>query len=489
MSLESSVIKDVFNASRLLTIIAMLPAGTTPPRLQQWWALDLLNFDAALGALFEASLLECRTTTYFVLPVIRSYLLDPSRLSADLHESMVRVACSFFKQHNSFNPGENSFKDDIEACAIEETNLQAILLETSEPNPDVIEAIYTLAWYQYHTRPRTEVIQHALKLANKLNDQKLVGYVLHCYAAILLALNRFDESLKQFTLARKAFLNASQTLLAAHMLLDIADVSAMINSSFNEIPLIEQTQQDLELIGTEHGEETQSAVQEMMVLCLRRLGTAHSRRSNHADGIKHLTKARDLCDNLPSEAAECAYHLAVAHQRLQQFDEAEKWAVLSVEEQKQFGGYLGFALGLLGMIYISKRRYDLAIEHLSEGLDCAEARGDQSDMADLLLELGRAHWKKGKSDDARAAFAQVLERYGDMEGAAVVDGKIICQYYLEKLQHPRRVPTSEERRALTLTWHEEDISFNVVTDFFRNAEMPRSPNDLRRPRRADAIWT
>ncbi|KAJ7578962.1 hypothetical protein C8J56DRAFT_1170176 [Mycena floridula] len=451
MSLESSLVKNELNAAQLLQIIAMLPSGTIHENLQQWWAQNLENLNGALRVLLEASLLEQRTRAYFVLPVIRSYLLDSSHFSINIHKSMVKAACNFLQHYDSTDPGQESFQDDMQARAIEEINLQAILLQTPESNPDIIQALCTLAWHQYRVRPRKEVIQHAVKLLHNVTDQnELVGHVFDCYAAILYNLGQYQESLQQYNLARDAYLAASKPTLSAWALIDIAGVSARIDSSFNEIPPLDEAQQELESLD-ENGEEWKMT----MARCLFVLGDAHSRQSNHPEALEYLTRARDFCSDLPFQGAQCAEYLAAAHHRLQQLDEAEKWAVLAVSEWKQIGGYFGDTLSTLGGIYISKGEYDKAIRSLEEGLQHAKTYGDPFDTASILLELGRAHMKKGKKNDTKRLFTEALISYGNLEGAE--RKKIVCQYYLDKLNDPSRVPTSEEENALKMTWHEEDI--------------------------------
>ncbi|KAJ7579620.1 hypothetical protein C8J56DRAFT_1104396 [Mycena floridula] len=340
MSLESSLVKNELNAALLLQIIAMLPSGTSPETLQQWWAENLENLNGALRVLLEA-------------------------------------------------------------------------LRLTDPN-------------------------------------QLVGHVYHCYASILYTLDQYQESLKQRNLARDAYLAASKPTLAAKALIDIAVVSALIDSSFNEIPPLEQAQQELESI-----DEDGQQYREAMAHCLIFLGQAHSRRSNHSEALEHLTRARDFSSDLPFERAHCAHHLANAHHRLQQLDEAEKWAMLAVSEWKQIGGYFGRSLWALGKIYISKAEYDKAIRSLEEGFQCAKTYGNSLDTANILLELGRAHMKKDKSNDAKKLLMEVLMSYGNLEG--VGRKKIACQYYLDKLDDPSRVPIPEEEDALAGTDHEEDI--------------------------------
>ncbi|KAJ7596101.1 hypothetical protein C8J56DRAFT_395324 [Mycena floridula] len=449
-SLESMMVRGELNAHILLSIIAMLPSGTTLNTLQQWWALDLENFDGALRVLLEASLLEHGTTTYFVLPVIRSYLLDPAHLPSNIHDSMVQAASKFLMQHYSTIPGEEFFQHDRKMRAIEEINLQSILLETTTPDPEVIRALVTLAWHQYRIRPRTEVIEHALKLASQSQDQKLAAQVSDCYAAMLLALSRLEESLKQRQLARDAFLAASVTADAAMTLLNIANISVHLNPSFNEIPLIEQAQKELESI-----DQSDKQARKVMVRCLWCLATSHLRQSNYSNAIQHFTNARNLGVDLPFERADCAAELALAYHGVHQLDEAEKWAVLAVNERKQMGAYLGYALRRLGLIHISNGKYDQAVNCLVEGLEVTKAHIDQEGTANILVELGRAFVKQEKGDNARASFTEALVSYGNLPG--VSEQKMVCQYYLDMLDDPSRAPTSEENAALDATWHQEDM--------------------------------
>ncbi|KAJ7583817.1 hypothetical protein C8J56DRAFT_1094686 [Mycena floridula] len=395
MSLESSLVKDEPNARRLLDIIAMLPSGTTLDTLQQYWAPNMENLDSALEPLLEASLLECQSTTYFVLPVIRSYLLDPSRLPSDVHESMVAAACYFLQQHQTTNPGEPSFIDDMKARANEEINLQFILLDTSESNPEIIEALDTLAWHQLRVRPRLEVIKHAVKLISQLAAQRRIGHVLNLYAVILRGLTHFHDSIKQYKLARDAYLAASEPAHAALTLLRIADTSVLIDQAFNDTPLIEQAQQEFESIYSPH-----PIPNEYIVNCLRRLGRAHSRSGNHFEAVEHLREARDLSAEGSFDRAKCIEDLAKAYHRLGQFNEAEKWAVEAVNQWREMGANLEYTLRVLGMIYISRSKYNEAINCLKKGLDSAKARGNLQRTADILLELGRAQMKKGNGDDA-----------------------------------------------------------------------------------------
>ncbi|KAJ7592221.1 hypothetical protein C8J56DRAFT_1131744 [Mycena floridula] len=481
MSLDSLLIKREPDAYELLSRISILPAGTTFQALQTLWASDIRNLQSPLQALLNTSLLEHSTATYFVLPVIRSHVLDPQRLPTSVQDSMVEAACSFLEHHNTINPGVPTYKADMEARSIEEINLQSILLDTTSSEPHFIQSLLALAWHQYRIRPRTEVIQHAVKLMSNVTGQKLIGDVFNCYAAILRDLNNLKESLDQFNLARQAYLDASEPRLAALALLNVAYVSMLIVSHTDEIPLIEQAKLELErLQSPKHNQcqrhflpsfstlrkwfkksagqpkNTSTIDNEDLARCLIHLGWAYSRRKEYSKAIEHLTHAHELCPELSFDGARCAQNLARSHHGLQQHNEAEKWGLLALKKwQEMDESDISFVHLILGMIYISKGQYDQAVKHLTEGLDIAKARNHEWNVAHTSLELGRAKMKKGETEDAQTFFADALAHFGPLQG--IKERMIVCRFYLAKLEDPLQLPTEEECHALSVTWHDEDI--------------------------------
>ncbi|KAJ7596187.1 hypothetical protein C8J56DRAFT_884307 [Mycena floridula] len=457
LSVNSPQVNEEPDAYELLCRISMLPVGTTFQALQSLWAPHIQNLQSPLQALLDTSLLEHSTSTYFVLPVIRSHLLDHEHLPKTVHDSMMDAACRFLQTHDATKPGMLSYKDDMAARSVEEINLQSILLDTTSSETYFIEALLTLAWHQCRIWPRTEVIQHAVKLMSNFTDQKLFGHVLHCYAWILCDLNHSLE------------------------LLDIADISKFIDSETNEISLIEQAKLELETIhnskhnqrqrhifpslltlqnrfkkGTRQLKNTHTIDNADLVRCLRDLGRAYSRQGDYSKAIEHLIHAHELCPELSFDGALCAQNLAWSHYCLQQHNEAEKWGLLVLKEYEEMGASdVSLVLWLLGMIYISKGQYDQAIEYLTEGLDRAQARNDEWYIAHMLLQLGRAQMKKGETEDARKFFIKALVHFGPLEFREEL--MVVCRFYLAKLDDSSRLPTKEERHALRKTSHGEDI--------------------------------
>ncbi|KAJ7600023.1 hypothetical protein C8J56DRAFT_1156620 [Mycena floridula] len=481
LSLDSLPIKKEPYAYELLSRISMLPAGTTFEALQSLWAPHIQNLQSPLKALLDTALLEHSTATYSVLPVIRSHLLDCERLPSTVQVSMVDTACRFLQTHNAIQPSLPNYKDNMKARSAEEINLQSILLETTSSEPHFIQALLTLAWHQYQIRPRTEVIQHAVNLMPDITGQKLIGDVFNCYAWILFNLNHWKESLDQFNLARQTYLAASKPQLGALALLNIAIASTLIDSKINEIPLMKQAKLELETIhnskpnqrwghffpslstlqnwfkkGTGQPKNTSTKGNKDMARCPIRLGRAYSRQNDHSQAIEHLKHARELCPELCWNGVICTEALAGSYTRLQQYDEAEKWGLLALKNWQEMGeSDVSYVLRILGRIYISKSQYDKAAEPLRKGLDIAKARNHEWNVADILLELGRAKMKKGEIEGAQTSFTQALIHFHPLQG--VEQFRIVCKFYLAKLENPLLLPTDEELNALQYTWHEEDF--------------------------------
>ncbi|GLB42986.1 hypothetical protein LshimejAT787_1204350 [Lyophyllum shimeji] len=125
---------------------------------------------------------------------------------------MIESRRRFLVQHKS-SPDDVSYKETATAISAEEGNLQAILLQTttSSGTPELIEDLLILAHHLQAIRPRT--IEHALKFNQAFEgNSRLLGSVLFCYGNILFNLYRYDDAIKQYTVAREISLSISEFL-------------------------------------------------------------------------------------------------------------------------------------------------------------------------------------------------------------------------------------------------------------------------------------
>ncbi|KAF9062390.1 hypothetical protein BDP27DRAFT_1336672, partial [Rhodocollybia butyracea] len=307
--------------TKLLAVLALLP----------WWV--------RLGTLLDTSLVEKRADTYFVLPVIRRYVLDPIRFPENIREST---------EHNA-SLGASNYSAHKTARSLEEANLQGLLLETT--------ALLILSEHQSETRPRMEVVQHALELSKKLEDQKWYAEALY-----------WNEAIKHFHLAQAAFLQASEPKRAADALYWAGRSS----------------------VSTRHPncEDLQKALAEFQSLA-DPAGIAKCQMS-------HLLASQWDAQSIPTltdtwEFSNCTWNLTKTCINLGRFDEAKQWV----------DGAIDAPLMLVGQISIFLGDYDKA----------------PIGIVRILFQLGRAWMKKGQKEDSHGAFMETLKYCEMLQGS------------------------------------------------------------------------
>ncbi|KAF8074041.1 hypothetical protein FPV67DRAFT_783699 [Lyophyllum atratum] len=440
-------------AFNLLATLAMLPVGTTYNKLKNWWARSLPNLSGALAVLREISLVEEQNSTFVVLPVIRRYILDPSRFPPAIRISMIESACNFLSQHTSSRK-DDMHKDHTAALSIEEGNLQGILLESTQPTPKLISSLLALARHQHSTRPRTDVIQHALKLVHDMkNNSNLLGAIHLCCGDILADIDQYDDAREHYTLARDSFLSIRDMKQAAECLLEVATVNTTRRHSVyqDEKALIEKARLEFEAIDDPHG----------LSLCLYHSGTLRwqygGSQGSYIDAINLMQRARAASAELGDifQAAKCAHQLAVVYRLQLNYDQVKTWATLAMEELRQSGyfEYLSDPLRMLARASIATGDYDAALKLLIQALESSKSYGSPIDIAEALEHMGRAWAKMGERLDAREAFGESLRMYSSVKAGA--QGEIRCRLFLRRLEDSSLSPTGEE--ADTLYAHYEDI--------------------------------
>jgi tetratricopeptide (TPR) repeat protein len=440
LSVDSTPMKTHPEAYRLLATLAMLPVGTTYHALDKWWARDSPNLVGPLQVLTEASLVQRRGTHYFVLPVIRSYVLDPSRFPGDVRTAMIAAACNFLTHHNS-SPGDPSFKEQSEALSKEEGNLQAILLQATDLEPKLIEAFLLLGQHQLLTRPRLEVIEHALKLARQMESHpKLVGDVLTCHGRILFNLDRYDQAIEQFSNARQTFLSIPNEQLAARSLLDLAEVHIFIGDSRFYEEAILSAQSVLEKLDDGQG----------VALSFYYLGIVFGQTDRRTEGIVSLTRAGEMfqkLQDLPNQA-KCSYFLAHVYLWERRYEEGLRLGMAAVQEYENLGQYSGEPMLVLGKILFQKGSYPAALAMLVRTLAICKSYGRPIIVAQTLEMIGRTHAKMDKKADAQAAYEEAMQYHRASHTSMGEPGMIRCQFLIRQLENPFLEPTFQERSKL-----------------------------------------
>ena len=443
LSVDSPPMKKHPEAYRLLATLAMLPVGTTDDALEEWWACDSPNLVGALQVLTETSLVQRHGTHYFVLPVIRSYVLDHSRFPGDVRAAMIAAACNFLTHHNS-SPGDPTFKEQSDGLSKEEGNLQAILLQATDVEPELIEAFLLLGQHQLLTRPRLEVIEHALKLARQMESHpKLLGDVLACYGRILLNLDRYDQAIEQFSNARQKFLSIPNEQLGARSLLNLADVYGFIGDT-------RSVEEAIRL-----GLSAQSVFEKLddvqgVALSFYYLGISSGQVGRRTEGISSLTRASEMFQKLQDAAnrAKCSYYLALIYLWERRYEEGLRLGMAAVQEYEKLGQYSGEPMQVLGIILFQKGSYPAALEMLVRTLAICKSYGRPQHVAQTLEMIGRTHAKMDEKADAQAAYEEAMQYYSASHTSTRGRGMICCQFFIRQLENPSLEPTFQERSRL-----------------------------------------
>lgn len=451
LSVDSPPMRKHPEALLILAAIAMLPAGTTFRMLKQWWARDSKNLAGALEVLNEASLVEQRDATIFVLPVIRRYILHPSRFPNKIHPCMIDFACDFLAQHKS-SPGDASYKQHTVALSAEEGNLETILLDTNTPTPTLLDGLLILARHQELTRPRTDVIEHALKLMRAMDDSStLLGPALFCYGNILFRLCRYDNAIEHLTLAHKTFLSISEKSRAAECLLKLAEIHSFTKGESFETQktLIGAAKSCFESVNDTLG----------VALCLYNLGNLHlySPEGERSACMDLFIRSRAMLTDLQetTHLAHCSLELGWAYLWHAAYDDAKTAAMSAVEEYERIGYTETSTQRLLSRICIVKEDFDGALRPLVQCLQRSESRGDPFDIARTLRDLGRCWAKMGNEVDARGAFEASKRYYSSLQTKTGDESASLCDFFLRRLGDPLLVPSHEDHTTWLANFPED----------------------------------
>ncbi|KAG5653953.1 hypothetical protein H0H81_009069 [Sphagnurus paluster] len=452
LSVESAPMKRVPEALTLLAIIAKLPGGATFENLDSLWAQNFDKLTLALETLQETSLVEHRTSGYFVLPVIRRYILAPSRFPSTVIDSLVEAACDYLSQHR-FDPrvGDGRYTEHLKAIAAEEENLQFVLLETTSPTPRLIEALITLARHQEATIPRSEVIQHALTLLDSLEDNtKLLALASKCQADILSRQNLLDGDWSPLLRAEELFVSIEDQTEVGECRLKIVNLQISVDDTERMGPhldpacIIEGLRAGFQSAQDKYG----------VALCLSQYGVLYQRRMEFTQAIEVFTQANEIFEefeDLP-QISEVTFQIAKSYYFEKDLVQARKWANITMGKNILIGRHDNKLRALLARILIGQGLFEEAVESAKTRL-MELGRGDHHHYAQLVEEIGRAWAKSGRKEDAIEAFKEAIDYYGLGGPTRMRFGLARCSFFIRALlsdpgRPEDRIPDDKEFEAI-----------------------------------------
>jgi hypothetical protein len=191
LSVESNLVKRNPDATILLTILSLLPAGTTKENLH-WWApaLKTSMIPSAIANLSQAALLVENTREnsvspiLFVVPVVQSFMQQQDRIAEKIR-NQIRLSCCEYVIAHACRFDDPTFPTNSKALAAEETNIQSILFASPSfqltiPSDKLMEALIAFNWYRCDTKPNLEIANHAVMVAKASGVMRYIASAVWC---------------------------------------------------------------------------------------------------------------------------------------------------------------------------------------------------------------------------------------------------------------------------------------------------------------------
>jgi tetratricopeptide (TPR) repeat protein len=409
----------------------MLPAGTTHSHLD-WWAPQLGNKKtAAISALSNVALIvdtelpaDDSEVLISVLPVVQSYM-QRDRISPAVRDTVRDASYKFVLDHKS-SPGDPSFKDDLSILSTEEINIQSILLEVTR-NADVmaslpdiekgLEALISFSWYQHWTKPRTEVIEHGLKLARKAQLEQYIAEFLFCLGSTLFRLDKYEHACKSYIEARDYFRKLPNVVRASECSFELVELYIYMHQPDNaEQALRSVSEEDLDADGYVRARSN-----------LAHGGYCWYKR-RHLEAVENLTAAKEAFEtqeiNRPVDAAYCLQSISRALASMGEFTDAVEAVDQSLKIYEKFGPDNRLVETLLVKDYILlsvKAPFDEVLPTLERTLQKGQELGLPLPIAQALDLLGELHARERKLPSAIKYYKAAEVEYETISQANMVN--------------------------------------------------------------------
>ncbi|KAG8949057.1 hypothetical protein FRC03_000482 [Tulasnella sp. 419] len=386
LSLHSRAVKGNPDAIRLLSVLAMLPAGAALTRLPTMCP-SIPGWRTALRVLRGAALVydSADKTRVQVLSPIQSYIILHHPLEQGLLEEL-RSAYYQLAPQGKTDIQHPEFHDVSKELAKEEVNMEAILINALHDIHGTREqALRPCIDYTIHLhwqRPSTEVILEAIQVAREIGSPQL-GTCLLEHGAILLAQGRPDSAEPVYEDAREEFSKIGAHLYAA------------------------------------------SAQQ--------RLGAIIANRGDYERGRSILQEAREtlLEHDSIAEAAWSLWHIGQSFYLQSEWSSARSVLEQARSEFISVGHRLGSikCLMTLGATFGSEGDYDAARSALEEARSAYLEMGDPNGVASCLGYLGVAEEINGNYVRALAKYEEALAIFTQLGDVGWIS---VCMRFIDR---------------------------------------------------------
>ncbi|KAG8920679.1 hypothetical protein FRC02_000753, partial [Tulasnella sp. 418] len=365
LSLHSRSVKGNPDAIRLLSVLAMLPAGAALDRVPQMCP-SIPGWRAALRVLRAAALVygSVDKSRIQMLSPIQSYILLHHPLE---QQSLKELRALYYElaPEDKSRVAHPDFKNVRQELVKEEANLEAILINAlHDQNGDretAISASVSYTLYLIHQRPRSEVIAEAVLVA-KATDSSMLARCLYWYATILYRQGRSQEAESVFKEARDEYTKTGNQESAAQCSGHLGALLLDRGQLEKARALMQESRDTLLQLGSVN----------KAAWCLWDFGRTYSKQGDYKSACSIFEQARlefdSTGDHIGSLRCLTTLGSALGHQG--DYDAAESALEEATSGFIELGDLYSAAHCLcdLGIVFKQAGNYPLSLEKFQEGL-------------------------------------------------------------------------------------------------------------------------
>lgn len=417
---ESAFIQNCKGAEGLLRVLSLLPAGTPRSHLQLWISPES-SLDA-ISTLRDAAMISVGPgddPTLSALPVVQSYVGKdiPPPVREQIHDACFKLLLDH--EITSQGPNTLSFKGHRDFLALEERNIEALLthameaatMTTEQVNPltaDQMRAFQVFVWYQYWTKPRTELAEKLVRAAEIANDSSAKAKALLSLGRMLDKLSRYMDARDKLLQARELFLNLQNDDSRA----DQADHcrSAVLCALFlNQLDLYLKPASSDTIISLQQLQRHCEGDEYLEALRLQCIGTLQWAKHQHDGALKLLGTSQKFFvrNGCPFDAAQSLMLMSRSLTQLSRHEDALKVLDGAIETLRRLGfeGYLAFLLKARTLKSLGRLDNTL-LESLHLALKYSQREGRPLAQAQVLEECGEMYVKQEDWQAATLAYEE-----------------------------------------------------------------------------------
>ncbi|KDR84308.1 hypothetical protein GALMADRAFT_237072 [Galerina marginata CBS 339.88] len=447
LSVDSDLVQRNPNAVLLLSILSLLPAGTTKENLR-WWAPALtttmiLSATATLskaGLLVENERKDTDSPVLFVVPVVQSFM-QHKRIEDDLRKQTYLSCCQFVLDHGC-RYDDPAFFHNSKVLAADDTNIQTILFSSSTllhptPSDKTIEALIAFCWHRYDTKPDPEMAKYAVAAAETYGVNSHIASALWCLGTTYYDIGKYDLS---YDLLQKAYRlfnglpNADPELqrLGGRCGMDLVLAAGFIGN-----------RNELVLLAFEVKERCANLSDDIRGQSLVSVGGALHRATRRQEALSYLDQGRALLravNNAPHLAAACQVIGSIHYEEcsLSEALDATKEA-WRLAETTGIPALQAAVVAQLCWILLSVDRDAEVWNYLETYLMKARHIGNPGTIADALECMGYWYLRQGAYQNAYSAYEAAARNYLD---SSTSWAEQICKNNMAKINRKQADPDS-----------------------------------------------